>query len=622
MGNEGINEIREKIFGIAGGAVLFVLTVVMQTLGCSENAITAGCFFAYVVAIRDVYLRVYRNVRKLKIFDEHFLIFISTIGAFLVGKYFEAVFVTLFFQIGKLLELFALERSKRSIAQFMDIKPQYANRKVGNQVITTEPQNLKVGQIILINPGDRIPVDAKVSVGSSMIDEKALTGEAMPREVHVGDTLYSGSINLEGVLEAKVTKAYQSSTVSRILDLVEKANEKKSENEYFVDKFTKYYTPIVMILAFLVMIVPPMTFAGDDLHTWVYRGLIVLVTAIPCGLIVSVPLAMFGGLGSAARQGILIKGYNFLEDLAKVDTFVFDKTGTLTEGVFVVSEIYPRSLSEDEMIRLMACAEAYSNHPIAHSLKEAYGKTIYWQHVKNVQEYSGYGVSATVQGREVLVGNSRFLANNGIATLKTKNPGTAVHLAVDGSYEGYVLITDRLRVDTADTIAELKKQQTLLVMLTGDNKKTAKAIGRELGMDYVFAELLPEDKVEQLEEFMAIGQDEEKLAFVGDGLNDAPVLARADIGIAMGGLGSDAAIEAADIVLMEDEPYRIIDAIRIAKETVRVVKQNMHFAVGIKIILLALATVGLVTMRTAIIADMAVLVINLLNSYWVLKFSE
>lgn len=622
MGKE-IVEIREKIWGIIGGLVVFfAILLIYNYIDMREETLFPGCFLAWLLLIRDVYFRLYRNVQKGKIFDEYLLIFLATLGAFLAGKYTEAVLVTLFFQIGKLLELLALEKSKQSIEEFMDIKPEYANRKVGNQIITVEPQNLKVGQIIVINPGDRIPVDAKVTAGTSTIDTKALTGEAMPVEVGKDDMLYSGSVNLEGVLEAKVVKAYKNSTVARILELVEKANEKKSENEYFVDRFTKYYTPVVMLLALMTMLVPPLTFAHNEVHTWFYRGLIVLVTAVPCGLIVSVPLAMFGGLGAAARQGIVIKGYKFLEDLAKVDTFVFDKTGTLTEGVFVVSEVVPRTLSEKDMIQMMAYAEAYSNHPIAHSLREAYGKTIYWNQVKNVQEFSGYGVRAAVMGHDVLVGNAKFLANQGIACMKVKEAGTAVHMAVDGSYEGYVLITDMLRPDTKDMIDELKKQHMLLVMLTGDSKKTAKAIGKELGMDYVFYELLPEDKVEQLEEFIAISQSEDKLAFVGDGLNDAPVLARADIGIAMGGLGSDAAIEAADIVLMEDEPYRIIDAIRIAKETLRVVRQNVWFAIFLKAILLVLATVGLVTMRIAVIADMAVLLINVVNSYWVLKFSE
>ena len=403
---------------------------------------------------------------------------------------------------------------------------------------------------------------------------------------------------------------------------MEKASERKGEHETFAERFTKWYTPIVTLLAFAVMLIPAFTFAKDDLYPWIYRGLIVLVAALPCGLMVSVPLAFFGGISSAARQGILIKGVGLLEDLTKVDTFVFDKTGTLTEGQFSVAEICPRRMGPEELLEKIAYAESYSNHPIAYSLREAYEKPIEKKRLKWVREFAGYGVKATLDGQEVLVGNQKFLNQNQIFCPKTGKSGTGVHLAVDGEYEGYILIRDELREDTSDTIRELRKRQMSLVMLTGDNEQVAKEIGRKLKIDYIYANLLPEDKVEQVEEFLESEMGEEKLACVGDGLNDAPVLARADIGIAMGGLGSDAAIEAADIVLMEDEPYQIITALNIARETVRAVKQNMFFAIGIKVILLILAAIGYVSMKNAIIADMAVMILTLLNSFWTIRYSE
>ncbi|MCI8293098.1 MAG: cadmium-translocating P-type ATPase [Hespellia sp.] len=614
-------DVKYKAFEAGAGIILFACTFFALNY-LTESELLIWYLAAYIPASIDIYIKVVSNIRHLKIFNEHFLIVLATIGAFLVGEFAEAVAVMLFFQIGELLELLSLERSKRAITEFMDIRPEYANWKLGDKEFVVEPSHLKIDHIIIIKPGERIPVDAIVISGNSTIDTKALTGEAMPQEVVEGDVLYSGSINLTGVLEARVFREYVDSTATRILDLVEEANAKKGENERFVDKFTVIYTPLVMLLAFAVMIIPSVTFAQDQVHTWVYRGLIVLVTAIPCGLMLSVPLAFFGGIGSAARQGILIKGCNYLEDLAKVDTFVFDKTGTLTKGVFAVSEIHPRKITNEKMLEVVAYAEAYSNHPIAFSLRKAYGEQIDRKKVELVREYSGFGVQAMIEGKEVLVGNAKFLSEHQIYHQKPDHSGTAVHLAIDHVYEGYILITDILREDTIETMAELKRDQKVLVMLTGDNEKAAQSMGKRLNIDYVYANLLPGDKVAKLEEFIESEMGEDKLAFVGDGLNDAPVLARADIGIAMGGLGSDAAIEAADIVLMEDEPYRIITALNIAKETIHIVKQNMAFAIGIKLILLGLAAVGFVTMRNAIVADMGVLIINLLNSYWVLKYLE
>lgn len=605
------------------GAVLFVAVFFLnRALGFADQVLLICYLAAYIPTAFSAYRTVIKHIKEWKIFDEHFLIVLATIGAFLVGEYAEAEAVMLFFQLGKFLEAVSLEKSKRSIEKYMDIKPTYANRIVRGKEFQIDPKHLKIGHVIVIKPGERIPVDAVVTSGNSTIDTKALTGEAVPRAVKTGDKLYSGSINLTGALEARVAKEYQDSTVAKILDLVEKASERKGEHETFAERFTKWYTPIVTLLAFAVMLIPAFTFAKDDLYPWIYRGLIVLVAALPCGLMVSVPLAFFGGISSAARQGILIKGVGLLEDLTKVDTFVFDKTGTLTEGQFSVAEICPRRMGPEELLEKIAYAESYSNHPIAYSLREAYEKPLEKKRLKWVREFAGYGVKATLDGQEVLVGNQKFLNQNQIFCPKTGKSGTGVHLAVDGEYEGYILIRDELREDTSDTIRELRKRQMSLVMLTGDNEQVAKEIGRKLKIDYIYANLLPEDKVEQVEEFLESEMGEEKLACVGDGLNDAPVLARADIGIAMGGLGSDAAIEAADIVLMEDEPYQIITALNIARETVRAVKQNMFFAIGIKVILLILAAIGYVSMKNAIIADMAVMILTLLNSFWTIRYSE
>ena len=464
-------------------------------------------------------------------------------------------------------------------------------------------------------------MDAVVTEGAGSVDEKALTGEAKPRTVEAGEHLYSGSINLSGVLEAKVVRHYKDSTASRIMELVENANAKKSESVQFADRFTKYYTPIVILIALLTVILPPMMFA-EAKDEWIYRGLIILVAACPCGLMVSIPLAFLGGIGAASRQGVLIKGGAFLESLPEVDTFVFDKTGTLTEGVFHVTEIAPYNCTEEELLETAALGETYSVHPIAVSLREAYGKETDRSRVSGLEDFPGYGIRAEIDGRTVYIGNSRLMKRQGLFYQPATGAGTAVHVAVDGNYAGYILISDVIREDAGRLMRWLHKRGLGTVMLTGDNERTAESVARQLGIESVYAELMPEDKVEQIEEFMESQTENEKVAFVGDGINDAPVLARADVGIAMGGLGADAALEAADIILMEDEPSRIINAIRIAKATLRSVSQNMVFAIGMKVILIVLAFLGLVTMQNAILADMAVMLINILNSFWMLKYPE
>lgn len=575
----------------------------------------------YLVMSVGIFRDMAKNFRKLHIFDENLLMLLATIGALVIGKYTEAVGAILFFQFGKMAELISLTRTKKSIARFMDIRPEYANRKIHGREEKVHPRELSQRQIIVIKPGERIPVDAVVTLGSSMVDTKALTGESEPREVRLGDKLYSGSINISGVLEARVSKVYADSTASKIMELVENANNHKAKSENFADKFTRFYTPAVTLLGILVMILPPMMTTADA-KTWLYRGLIFLVAACPCGLLVSVPLAFLGGIGAASRQGVLIKGSNFLEGLSKTETFVFDKTGTLTEGIFQVKDICPKHMEPEKLLELTAYGEAYSSHPIAVSLREAYGKEIDVRRVEAVKEYSGFGVRAFIDGHKVLIGNSKFMNQQGLFYQPVYEIGTAVHVALDGEYEGYILIADVLREDAKWTIRWLGKHQLEAVMLTGDNERVANDVAKQLGIGYVYANLMPEDKVEQVKEFMESQMEEEKLAFVGDGINDAPVLALADIGIAMGGLGADAALEAADVILMEDEPSKIVNAIKISKGTIRAVKQNLVFAIGMKVILLFLAVFGYVTMQNAIIADMAVMLINILNSFWVLKYPE
>lgn len=610
--------VKVKLIELGAGGVLYLAALLAVAEEWSSTVRMVLFLTSYAALAVGIIGQMIKNFRKLHFFDENFLMLLATVGAMIIGKYTEGVGAILFFQIGKLIEAVSLNKTKKSIAKYMDIRPESATRKVGNREESVMPENLKRGDVIVIRPGEKIPVDAVVTAGSSMVDLKALTGESEPSEVKIGKKVYSGSINLSGLLEARVSKVYAESTASRIMGLVEGANRKKSPTEKFADQFTKYYTPIVTCLGILVMILPPMMLPGHDTETWMYRGLIFLVAACPFGLLVSVPLAFLGGIGAASKQGVLIKGSHFLEALSKADTFIFDKTGTLTEGVFHVKEICPRGMSAEELLELTAHGEAYSTHPIATSLQEAYGKEVDLGRVKYIKEYSGFGVMAEIDGKEVYIGNSKFMNRQGLYYQPVAEVGTAVHVAVDGEYAGHILIADLLRKDAKRTIRWLERHQLEAVMLTGDNERVAENIAKQLGIEYVYANLMPEDKVAQLEEFIDSQMESENLAFIGDGINDAPVLARADIGIAMGGLGADAALEAADVILMEDEPSRIIDAIRISKGTIRAVKQNLVFAIGMKILLLVMAFFGYVSMQDAIIADMGVMLINILNSFWVM----
>lgn len=616
-------EVKNKFMEVGVGSILYLLALfAVRHWDAAGGAELFVYLLAYIALTAGIFLQMVKNARHFQFFDENFLMVLATIGAMVIGKYAEAVGAMLFFQIGKLIETVSMSQTKKSIAKYMDIRPDTANKKSGSGEAVVEPSELNIGDIIIIRPGEKIPVDAMVTAGVSTVDMKALTGEAEPEEVKIGTKLFSGSINLSGLLEARVMKVYAESTASRIMRLVEDANQKKSKKENFADRFTRYYTPFVTLLGILVMILPPMMMPSHDTEIWMYRGLIFLVAACPLGLLISVPLAFLGGIGAASKQGVMIKGSNYLEALSETETFIFDKTGTLTKGVFHVKEVCPRGGSEEELLEITAYAEAYSNHPIAVSLKEAYGKEIDMMRVQEAKEHLGYGVEALLDGRKVYIGNSKFMNKLGLYYHPVASVGSAVHVAVEGEYKGYILIADVMRKDAKKTVRWLNRHQLEVVMLTGDNERVAEDVAKQLGIESVYANLMPEDKVEQLEEFMESQMEQEKLAFIGDGINDAPVLARADVGIAMGGLGADAALEAADIILLEDEPSRIINAIRISRGTVRAVKQNLVFAIGMKVLLLIMAFFGYVTMQDAIVADMGIMLINILNSFWVIKYPE
>lgn len=598
---------------IIGAAVL--ATAVLLNLN-NEWLQIALFIISYIIVGGDVVKRAVKNIFKGQVFDENFLMSIATIGAFFIGEYPEGVAVMLFYQVGELFQSYAVGKSRKSIASLMDIRPDYANVKKGDELVKVDPDEVQIGDIIVIKAGEKIPLDGKVIEGSSMIDTSALTGESVPREVEVGSDILSGCININGVITAEVTKEFGESTVSKILDLVENASSKKSNSEQFITKFARYYTPVVVIIAVFLAIIPPLVIDGATFSDWIYRALAFLVVSCPCALVISIPLSFFGGIGGASKKGVLVKGSNYLEALAETEIVVFDKTGTLTKGVFNVQEIHPEGVSKEELLELTAHAESYSNHPISLSLKRAYSKEIDNGRISDVEEISGHGVIATVDGKKVMAGNIKLMKMMDIPYFKGELIGTVVHVAVNNKYIGYIVIADEVKEDSAQAIKELKAaniKQT--VMLTGDNKSVGSKVAKELGLDKVYAELLPADKVEKLEELFSQKSTKGKLAFVGDGINDAPVLARADIGIAMGGLGSDAAIEAADIVIMTDEPSKIATAMKISKKTLKIAHQNIVFAIGIKIIVLILSAFGIATMWAAIFADVGVTIIAVLNAF-------
>ncbi len=605
---------NKRLWRIIIGAILFIVAIVIDVN--IEWLNIALYLISYIIVGGDIVMKAVKNIFRGKVFDENFLMSIATIGAMLIGEYPEGIAVMLFYQVGELFQSYAVDKSRRSIAEAMDIRPDYANVKKNDEVIKVDPDEVQIGDIIVIKPGERVPLDGKVIEGNSTVDTSALTGESVPREVEVGHEILSGCININGVITAEVTKEYGESTVSKILDLVENASSKKSQSEQFITKFARYYTPIVVIIAVFLAIIPPLVIEGATFSDWIYRALTFLVVSCPCALVVSIPLSFFGGIGGASRKGILVKGSNYLEALAETEIIVFDKTGTLTKGVFNVQEVHPEGVSKEELLELTAYAESYSNHPISSSLKQSYGKEIDNGRISDVEEVSGHGVIATVDGKRIAAGNIKLMKKLNIPYYEGEVVGTAVHVGIDNKYAGYIVIADEVKEDSARAIKELKEakiKQT--VMLTGDTKNVASKVAKQLGLDKVYSELLPGDKVEKVEELLAQKSAKGKLAFVGDGINDAPVLARADIGIAMGGLGSDAAIEAADVVIMTDEPSKIATAIKVSKKTLRIARQNTVFSIGIKIIVLILSAFGIATMWAAIFADVGVTIIAVLNAF-------
>ena len=582
----------------------------------------------YLVIGYDILKKAFLGIIHGEVFDENFLMAIATVGAMVLGEYKEASAVMLFYQIGELFQSYAVGKSRKNITALMDIRPDYANIEKDGKLEQVDPDDVQIGTVIVVQPGEKVPIDGKVVEGSSSLNTSALTGESVPREVHVGDEIISGCVNLNGLIKIETSKKFGESTVSKILDLVENSSMKKSRSENFITRFAKYYTPAVCIAALALAVLPPLVniIMGNPAawSKWIIRALTTLVISCPCALVISIPLSFFGGIGGASAKGILVKGSNYLEALSYTKYVVCDKTGTLTKGVFQVTEIHPEGgMSEADLLEKAALVESYSNHPISKSLKEAYGKEIDNNRVTDAKEISGHGVSAVVDGQEVAAGNVKLMKQMNIQAAVPTSVGTEIHVAVDGKYAGYILISDVVKPNAKEAISGLKAAGVeKVVMLTGDAKKVADAVGSELGVDEVRSELLPGDKVDEVEKLIAAKGEKEKLAFVGDGINDAPVLSRADIGIAMGALGSDAAIEAADIVLMDDDPAKIATAMKISKKTLRIVHQNIVFALVIKFACLALGAVGFVNLWWAIFADVGVMILAVLNATRALSFKE
>lgn len=597
---------------LAASAAFFTAAFIIK----NETAKLIFFVLSYLFAGYDVVLEAVRNISRGDVFDENFLMAVASLGAFAIKEAPEGAAVMLFYQVGELFQSYAVGQSRKSIAGLMDIRPDYANVKVGSELVVKDPEEVKIGDIIVVKPGEKVPLDGIVTEGSSMLDTSALTGESVPREVEAGSSLLSGCININGVITAEVTKEFGESTVSKILDLVENAGSKKSKSEKFITRFARYYTPAVVVIAVLLAAVPPLLIPEQNFSTWVYRALAFLVVSCPCALVISVPLSFFGGIGGASKKGILVKGSNYLEALARAEIVVFDKTGTLTKGVFNVHEVRPEGMTDEELLELAAYAEHYSNHPISSSLKRAYKKEIDATRISKAEEIPGHGVSAVIDGKDVLAGNFKLMEKMNIPYRKLEVAGTVVHAAVDRKYAGFIVIADEIKEDSKDAVEKLKKAGIhKTVMLTGDARIAGEKTAVELGLDKAYWELLPEDKVDKVEELLKEKTEKGNLVFVGDGINDAPVLARADIGIAMGGLGSDAAIEAADIVIMTDEPSKIATAIKISQKTLSIAFQNIVFAIGVKLLILLLSALGFASMWAAVFADVGVAIIAILNSF-------
>ena len=611
---------KKKKTKIIFSLILFLVAIIFKFNNTLINNILY--ILSYLLVGLEILRKALRNILRGKVFDENFLMSVATLGAFGVGELPEAVAVMLFYQIGEFFQNYAVNKSRKSISSLMDIRPDYANLYSNGNLKKVKPEEVKINDIIVVKPGEKVPLDGIVIEGNSSLDTKALTGEPIPRDIKVKDEVLSGCINLNGLIKIKVTKEFSSSTVSKILDLVENASSKKSKSENFITKFAKYYTPTVVIIAVIIAIIIPLI-TKENFATWVYRALSFLVVSCPCALVISIPLSFFGGIGGASKMGILIKGSNYLEALSKVDTIVFDKTGTLTKGVFAVQKIEPVGISKEELLKFAAYAENYSTHPIAIAIKTSYNEIVDESKIKNLEELPGYGVKAEINKHIVLVGNEKLMNENNIKFEKCYDIGTILNIAVDGKYKGYILIADEIKDDAKKAISELKQNNIKkTVMLTGDRKSVGLNVAKNLKIDEAYTDLLPQDKVSKVEELLDNAKEKGKVAFVGDGINDAPVLALADIGFAMGGLGADSAIEAADIVIMTDEPSKIVSAIKLSHKTMKIVRENIIFAISVKIAVLILAALGLSTMWEAVFADVGVSVIAILNALRVLRVNK
>ncbi|MFZ2837640.1 MAG: heavy metal translocating P-type ATPase [Blautia wexlerae] len=607
---------KKMLIRIIVAAVLIVLFSKLPI----DGYVRFGLFMIpYLVIGYDILQKAFKGIRNKQVFDENFLMAVATVGAILLGDYSEGVAVMLFYQIGELFQSYAVGKSRRNISELMDIRPDYANIEVDGKLEQVDPDEVEIGTVIVVQPGEKVPIDGVIIDGVSILNTSALTGESLPRDAKAGDEVISGCINMTGVLKIRTIREFGESTVSKILELVENSSSRKSKSENFISKFAKYYTPVVCYGALALAFIPPIvllimgkpTMWGD----WIYRALTFLVISCPCALVISIPLSFFAGIGGASNQGVLVKGSNYLETLAQTSYVVFDKTGTMTQGVFEVSGVHHNEISDEKLLEYAALAECSSSHPISKSLQKAYGKPIDRNRVTDIEEISGNGVTAKVDGISVAAGNAKLMKRLGISYQECHHVGTVIHMAVDGKYEGHILISDILKPHAKEAIAELKKAGIKkTVMLTGDSKRVADQVAKELGIGEVYSELLPADKVSKVEELLHQKSEKEKLAFVGDGINDAPVLSRADIGIAMGALGSDAAIEAADIVLMDDDPLKISKAIKIARKCIHIVYENIYFAIGIKILCLILGALGIANMWMAIFADVGVMIIAVLNA--------
>ena len=617
-GGENMNKKQKKM--LTRIIIAFVLIAVLSVLPVDGYLEFALYMIPYLVIGYDILIKAFKGIRNKQVFDENFLMAVATIGAIILKDYKEGTAVMLFYQIGELFQSYAVGKSRRNITELMDIRPDYANIENDGKLEKVDPDEVEIGSIIVVQPGEKVPLDGVIVEGTTTLNTSALTGESLPRSAKPGDEIISGCINMTGVLKIRTTKEFDESTVSKILELIEESSSRKSRSENFISKFARYYTPAVCYGALALAVLPPIVNLVI-LHNpamwsqWIYRALTFLVISCPCALVISIPLSFFAGIGGASNAGVLVKGSNYLETLSETKYVVFDKTGTLTKGVFEVAGVHHNTMEQSKILEYAALAESFSSHPISRSLKTAYGKEINQNRVTDVEEISGNGVTAKVDGTPVAVGNVKLMKRIGVEAVECHQVGTVIHVAIDGAYAGHILISDVPKPTSKDAIANLKKNGIKeTVMLTGDIDRVAQQVAGELGVDRVYSELLPADKVSKVEELLAKKSEKEKLAFVGDGINDAPVLSRADIGIAMGAMGSDAAIEAADVVLMDDDPMKIVKAIRIAKKCMRIVYENIYFAIGIKVICLILGAVGIANMWVAIFADVGVMVLAVLNA--------